>query len=572
MFGLRSRLREAEARLAQEQAERQKVETELHALKAAFEERLSARTAELERVNAALEHQGEALRESRDVLALAIRGGRMGVWCNDYRKKCLWWSAELAEIVGLEAKPFESPEDNFYAYIHEDDHARLKAAVDEALQERTEYRVEFRFRHASGEWRWMEGRGRAVYGTDGEPIMVHGMGIDTTARRRHEDELQRANAELAEADRRKDDFLAVLAHELRNPLAPIKNSVTVLKARPMPDLQMAWARDVVERQVDQMARLLDDLLDLSRISRNRLELRKERVELAHVIAAAVETSRPMIDSAGHELNLTGPSDPVYLDADPIRLAQVLENLLNNAAKYTERGGRITLEATLEGRELVLSVRDNGIGISEEQLPRIFDMFAQTNSALQRAQGGLGIGLSLVRALVEKHGGSVMAYSEGLGRGSEFMVRLPVAQARMIERESAPEEDLPVPSGCRIVVADDNSDAAESLAIMLRMSGNEVRTGRDGVEAVSIAESYKPEVVLLDIGMPRMNGYEAARRIRRERWGRNMMLIALTGWGQDEDKRRALEAGFDHHLTKPVDAELLEKLVASARPAQRPQTG
>lgn len=572
MFERKRRLREAEERLAQETAQKEKAEAELRAVKLRFEQRLTERTAQLERINAGLELQREALRDSRDVLALAMRGGRMGAWRNDYRTKCLWWSAELAEIVGLEAQPFEAPEDNFYAYVHEDDHARLKAAVEAALRERSDYTVEFRFRHASGEWRWMEGRGRAVYGDDGAPVTVYGIAIDTTARRRYEEELQRTNAELVQADRRKDEFLAVLTHELRNPLAPIKNSVTVLKARPMPDFQMAWARDVVERQVDQMTRVLDDLLDVSRISRNRLELRKERVELAHVVASAVETSRALIDSAGHELILAMPSEPVFLEADAMRLTQVFVNLLDNAAKYTERGGRITLEGTLEGRELVVSVRDNGIGISEEQLPRVFDRFAQTNSALRRVQGGLGIGLTLVHALVEMHGGSVIAYSDGPGRGSEFMVRLPLAPVRVPQRDEAPEEAPSAPAGCRILVADDNSDAAESLALMLRMSGNEVRTGRDGVEAVSIADSYRPDVVLLDIGMPRMNGYDAARRIRREAWGRNMMLIALTGWGQDEDKRRALEAGFDHHLTKPVDAEALEKLVASARPAGNPHSG
>jgi PAS domain S-box-containing protein len=567
VFTLTRHRRESEERLEREIAEREKAEAKLRALEASFEQRVAMRTAELARANAELERERDRLRESRDALALAMRGGRMGAWSRDLETNRLWWSRELEEIFGLAPGTFEGSEDGFFAYVHEDDHALLKTAVEEALRDRTDYTVEFRFRHSSGEWRWMEARGRAVYGARGEPLTLYGIGIDTTTRRRSEDELRRENAELTEADRRKDEFLAVLAHELRNPLAPIKNSVTMLKARPMPDEQMAWARDAVERQVDLMARLLDDLLDVSSMAREKLELRKERVELAHVVDTAVARSRPLIDAAGHELTISVPSEPVYVDADSVRLAQVLANLLDNAAKYTERGGHIRLSANVEGRELVISVKDDGIGIAEEHLPRLFDMFAQTTSALHRAQGGLGIGLSLARALVELHGGSVMAYSEGPGRGSEFMVRLPLARTRMLERDAHAPEEPAAPAGRRILVADDNHDAAESLAMMLRMGGNDVRTGRDGVEAVTIAHSYHPQVVLLDIGMPRMNGYDAARRIRSEPWGREMMLIALTGWGQDEDKRRAREAGFDHHLTKPVDADELEKLVASARPVQ-----
>jgi len=565
VFPLTRHRRESEERLEREIAEREKAEAKLRALEASFEQRVVMSTAELTRANAELERERDRLRESRDALALAMRGGRMGAWSRDLETNRLWWSRELEEIFGLAPGTFEGSEDGFFAYVHEDDHALLKTAVEEALRDRTDYTVEFRFRHSSGEWRWMEARGRAVYGAGGEPLTLYGIGIDTTTRRRSEDELRRENAELTEADRRKDEFLAVLAHELRNPLAPIKNSVTMLKARPMPDEQTAWARDAVERQVDLMARLLDDLLDVSSMAREKLELRKERVELAHVVDTAVGRSRPLIDAAGHELTISVPSEPVYVDADPVRLAQVLANLLDNAAKYTERGGHIRLSANVEGRELVISVKDDGIGIAEEHLPRLFDMFAQTTSALRRAQGGLGIGLSLARALVELHGGSVMAYSEGPGRGSEFMVRLPLARTRMLERDAHAPEEPAAPAGRRILVADDNHDAAESLAMMLRMGGNDVRTGRDGVEAVTIAQSYHPQVVLLDIGMPRMNGYDAARRIRSEPWGREMMLIALTGWGQDEDKRRAREAGFDHHLTKPVDADELEKLVASARP-------
>ena len=466
-------------------------------------------------------------------------------------------------MLGLQPGTLEMSEAGFFAHVHEDDHARLKAAMDAAAREGGDYTVEFRFRHASGEWRWMEARGRVVRRADGAPGTLSGIGIDTTVRRRAEDELRRQNAELLAGDRRKDDFLAVLAHELRNPLAPIKNSVAVLRAGPMPDPQSSWARDIIDRQVDRMARLLDDLLDVSRIARGRLELHVERVELAGIVDSALETSRPLIDGAGHELAVELPPHPVYLDADPGRIGQALENLLGNAAKYTERGGRIRLAASVEGRELVLSVRDSGIGLAEDQLASVFDMFAQTESTRERAQGGLGIGLALVKAIAKAHHGDVMAYSEGPGKGSEFMVTLPLGTPRMLERESAGAAAPASPERRRVLIADDNSDAAESLALMLQLGGHDVRTGRDGVEAVSIAESFRPHVAVLDIGMPRMNGYDAARAIRALPGADAVVLVALTGWGQDEDKRRAEEAGFDHHFTKPVDAAQLESLIVSS---------
>jgi PAS domain S-box-containing protein len=358
------------------------------------------------------------------------------------------------------------------------------------------------------------------------------------------DQRKRTEEALRESDRRKDAFLATLAHELRNPLAPIRNAVEVLKAKGTPDPELTWCREVIERQVGQMARLLDDLLDVSRITRNKLELRKERVTLATVLESAVETSRPVIDGGGHELTVSLPSEPVYLDADPVRLAQVFANLLNNAAKYTEGGGRIRLAAERVGQELVVSVGDNGIGIAADVLPRLFRMFSQAKAALERSQGGLGIGLSLVRGLVEMHGGTVEARSGGPGAGSEFVVKLPIAVASAVPEQPPAEVKKPCGVRCKIVVADDNRDAADSLALMLRLKGHEVRNARDGEEAVEAAEAFRPDVVLLDIGMPRLNGYEVARRIREQLWGKDMVLVALTGWGQDEDRRRSEEAGFD----------------------------
>lgn len=377
-------------------------------------------------------------------------------------------------------------------------------------------------------------------------------------------ERQQLMNQLKEADRRKDDFLATLAHELRNPLAPVRNAVQVLRAKGPDTPELRWGHDVIDRQVSHLTRLIDDLLDVSRITRDKLELRKEPVELTEVVKGAVETSRPLIEQCGHELTLTLPPEPIYLNADLIRLAQVFMNLLTNAAKYTERGGRIWLTAERQGSEIVVRVKDTGVGIAAEKLPRLFEMFFQVDRANERSQSGLGIGLSLVRRLVEMHGGTVKAHSAGIGMGSEFIVRLPVLHHQKslpaLEPTEKGEKEAR-PSSC-ILVVDDMRDSAESLAMLLRLAGNEVHTAHDGLEAIEAAERFRPAVALLDIGMPNLDGYEACRRIREQPWGKNMMLIALTGWGQEEDKRRTEEAGFNAHLVKPVDLTALMNLLAS----------
>ena len=376
---------------------------------------------------------------------------------------------------------------------------------------------------------------------------------------------KRTEAAFQELDRRKDEFLAILAHELRNPLAPLSNSLEVLRLAENSSELREQTRGVMERQVRQMVRLVDDLMDVSRMTRGKVELRRERTELAAVLESAVETARPVIEASGHELTVTLPPEPVLLDADPSRLAQVFSNLLNNAAKYTEQAGQIRLIASRQEGEVVVKVRDTGIGIPGDVLPRIFDIFTQGDRSLERAQGGLGIGLSIVRGMVELHGGSVMARSAGPGQGSEFAVRLPVLAAPTPEIQAAEGDGEPaaLPAHRRILVADDNQDSAESLALLLTLRGSEVRIAHDGWEAVEAAAAFAPDIVLLDIGMPRLNGYEAARKIReQDRRGERMVLIALTGWGQDEDRQRSTEAGFDFHLVKPVDFAALEQLLAS----------
>ena len=385
-------------------------------------------------------------------------------------------------------------------------------------------------------------------------------------------ERMRLIRELRDADRRKDEFLATLAHELRNPLAPIRNALHVMQLAENNPAAIEQARGMMERQLGQMVRLIDDLLDVSRITRGKLDLRKERVDLAVVIGGAVDTTRPLIEASGHALTITLPPEPVFLDGDPIRLAQVFSNLLNNAAKYMDRGGHIWLTGVKDGGDIVVTVRDSGIGIPPEALPTIFDMFAQVDRSLEKSQGGLGIGLTLVKRLVEMHGGSVDARSAGVGKGSEFIARLPIVMSRKSPR--ALQEDSVrkgTALGCRILIADDNRDAAESMSMVLRLMGNEVRTVHDGVQAIEEAAAFRPDVLLLDIGMPRMNGYDVARRVREQRWGSEMILVALTGWGQDDDKRRAIEAGFDQHFTKPVNPAVLEKLVKGLHAAANTAT-
>ncbi|HYC47461.1 MAG TPA: ATP-binding protein [Burkholderiales bacterium] len=396
---------------------------------------------------------------------------------------------------------------------------------------------------------------------DGRFVHTRCFTRDVTDRKRTEQALRQSRLALEEADRRKDEFLATLAHELRNPLAPICNSLEVMKRAGDDATLSERCRSTIERQVAQLVRLVDDLLDVSRITSNRLELRKERVELARVIEGAVETSRPLIDAMGHELTVRLPLRPIHVDADVTRLAQVFANLLNNAAKYTERGGRISVTAACEGNALVVRVADTGFGISEDVLPRIFDMFTQADDTMRRSQGGLGVGLTLAKRLVEMHGGEISARSEGPGKGSEFIVRLPLAEQPAAA--PAPATSGPaVGASRRVLIVDDNADSARSLEILLGLAGHIVRSAHDGAEALVAAAEFRPDVILLDIGLPEIDGYEVARRIRSEPWAGKTMLVALTGWGQDSDRERSRDAGFDHHLVKPADLGLLTSLLAS----------
>ncbi len=410
--------------------------------------------------------------------------------------------------------------------------------------------------------------------SNGRIIGASKIARDITQRKRDEKSLQeaysaaqqeiasreRAEAALRENDRRKDEFLATLAHEMRNPLAPIRQAALVSKAVTATESQKRWAHEVIDRQVRNMALLLDDLLDISRVTRGTLELRKQPTELAAVVDAAVETARPIVDARHHRLSIRLPPEPIVFRADPLRLAQVLSNLLTNAAKYTDPQGDIELRATVTAGELLISVTDNGIGITSDALDRVFTMFSQVKSAQDRSEGGLGIGLALAKGLVELHEGRITVHSAGAGRGSRFTVHLPFVNADQLRQDPAGEAAYDQPSQRRVLIADDNRDGAESLAVLLRMEGHDVTVVHNGQEALAAFDRLQPSAVLLDIGMPELDGYQAAREIRSRAAGAGVILIAVTGWGQHNDKARAQAAGFDHHFTKPVDLARLEDLL------------
>jgi two-component system, chemotaxis family, CheB/CheR fusion protein len=386
---------------------------------------------------------------------------------------------------------------------------------------------------------------------------------DVSERKRAEQALQQSEQALREADRRKDEFLALLAHELRNPLAPIRYALAANKKTGGTPEQRQQADEIIERQVSHMSRLLDDLLDVSRITRGMLELKKRPIELASVVASAIETARPVLDAKHHTLTVDLPKQAVRLAADPVRLAQVLSNLLINAAKYTDEGGQIQLRAARERDEVVISVKDDGIGLSADMLPRLFTIFCQEPETLARAEGGLGVGLSLVRGLVTLHGGTVNARSDGPGTGSEFIVRLPIDATAETAADSARTADASPPDvGLKVLVVDDNRDAADTCAMLLEMSGHHVQTAYTARQALELGRTFRPRVLLLDIGLPDVDGYALAQQVRATSWGGRAALVAVTGWGQEDDRLRAQRAGFDHHLVKPIDGESMEALLRS----------
>jgi PAS domain S-box-containing protein len=503
-----------------------------------------------------VQSRSRALETSEKLYRAIGESMNYGVWVTDAEGRVIYISDSFLKLVGLTRE--QAANDGWGSVLHPDDLEDTMRAWKECARTGNLWYREHRMMGVDGKYHAILGQGVPIRDAAGNVQRWAGINLDISR-------LKNTERALLEADRRKDEFLATLAHELRNPLAPIRNAVRILDSDAADDRQRKWGREVISRQVQRMSLLLDDLLDVSRITRGQLELKKDYVDLKSVVNVAVETARPLLDAKRHQLTVNLPSDNVRLEADPLRLSQVIGNLLTNAAKYTDPEGRIELDARLENAELAIAIRDNGIGLTEEVMPGLFTMFSQVNSAIDRAEGGLGIGLALVKGLVALHGGRVEVRSEGLGRGSEFILHLPhkvlaPADAAIAEPETGAANANAVRRG-RVLVADDNRDAAESLGLVLRFMGYEVSIAYGGAEALAIAARERPRAAIIDIGMPGMSGHEVARRMRLEAWGRHAVLVALTGWGQDSDKQAARAAGFDDHLTKPVDPDDVEAVLS-----------
>jgi signal transduction histidine kinase/DNA-binding response OmpR family regulator len=526
--------------LSAEVAERRRTQEELSVLAQELEERVAQRTSELERANS-------ALRASEERFQLALKNSRIFVYTTDRDLRCTWVSDQNSSSAW---RPILGSRDDGVAPPEQA--KPLRELKERVLETGVGERSVFSFE--------IEGR-TLQYDLTVEPFLDdRGVRAGVAIAVMDITDLKQAESALRDADRRKDEFLATLAHELRNPLAPIRNAIQILhlKASTLED----WhnAADVIDRQSRQMTHLVDDLLDISRITRGKLALRMQPVKLREVIEGAIETSRPLIGARGHQLNVDIPQEDLILNGDLTRLSQILSNLLNNAAKFTEPGGTISLAAKRDSGEVLIAVKDNGVGIPAEVMPCVFQMFAQFDGHLDRSQGGLGIGLQLVKSLVEMHGGTIEASSAGAGQGSEFVVRLPLVLNSTHAADPPVAAEAAASGRLRVLIVDDNQDNVDSLRLLLGLMGHNVRVALEGMEGIRVAEEFRPDVVLLDIGMPNLDGHEVCRRIRAHDWGRSMVLIAQTGWGQDEDRRRTQAAGFDCHLVKPINhADLTEML-------------
>ncbi len=516
----------------------------------------------------ALQESEARYREREADLARSQALAHLGSWRWNVVDDTVAWSQELYRIFGVDPCTFVPSNEAARSLIHPDDQAAQGERVRKALSGERIPAFESRIIRPNGEERTVLASGFDVeFDEAGKPTALFGTILDITDQKRAEEALHTANAQLAEASRNKDEFIAILSHELRNPLAPIRYALPVLQAQKVDDAGNR-AIAVIDRQVDHLTRLVDDLLDVSRITRGKIELRQEHITLASVVTAAAEAASPAMVAARHNLKITVPDEPIWLHGDAARISQVITNLLNNSAKYTPRGGEIVVATERVEGHVVIRVRDNGIGIPREALPTIFDMFTQVPRP-DRSPGGLGIGLALVKRLVEMHDGTIEVQSGGAGEGAEFVIRLPIA-AEVHVTESVPPRSVATEHGrLRVLIVDDNADLVDMLAIAVENAGHEVRKALDGRSAISAALSYRPDVVLLDLGLPVMSGLEVAKELKRQPETAGAQLVALTGWGGAEDKRLTEEAGFEHHLTKPTDPKMVERLLAQFAARRRP---
>jgi PAS domain S-box-containing protein len=512
---------------------------------------------DLERRSRSLQEANEALRRSETRYQLAVRGSSAGLWDWDIADRAFFISPRFRDLLGYTAGEMPDAVGAVLALLHPDDAPRVRSALAAHLRERAPFQLECRLRDSSGHWRWFYMAGAALWDEKGLAYRMAGSVVEVTERKEAERVLQEAN-------RAKDEFLATLAHELRNPLAPIRTGLEILRRDKANGLPSEQARGTMERQLAHMVRLIDDLLDISRINSGKIQIAPERVDLLKVVETALELSRPAMNAAGHRLVVDVPRDPVFLMGDATRLAQALGNLLNNAARYTPGGGRIALHVRPQGRVVEIAIEDNGEGIPAHMLENIFQLFTQVRAAGRGAQGGLGIGLFLVRSLIQLHGGTVAASSDGEGAGSTFTVRLPCFDARAADA-SRPREGSAGPSlaGLKVLVVDDNVDAAQTLSLVLEMEGCVTAMLHEGSSVSAQAAAFQPDVILLDIGLPDMTGHEVAERLRSNPAFAHVLLIAITGWGAEQDRKRSAAAGFDHHLTKPVEIAALEPLLRKA---------
>jgi PAS domain S-box-containing protein len=494
----------------------------------------------------------ERLKASEEHFRLLADNAPVMIWMSGHNRLCTWFNQAWLDFVGRTME--EEKGEGWLENIHPDDVTACTGLYARAFEARRPFTVEYRIRHRSGEYRWVLEHGVPVFSREGQLLRYIGSAVDITEKKEAEER------HLREA-RLKDEFLATLAHELRNPLAPIRSAAENLQLVSPPTPEIAKVKEVIERQVKHLVRLVDDLLDIARVTKGRIMLRKEETDIAAVITHAVETTRDLL--ARKRQRLSVEVRPVGVDCDFTRLSQVVTNLLINASKYTEDEGQIWLEAGREEDQAVICVRDSGVGIPPEFLPQVFDLFAQGPRTLEHSRGGLGIGLTLVKNLVELHGGTVTAASEGAGKGSKFLVRLPALPNAGAEAE--PETEIAAAPGMRrVLVVDDNEDAADMIALALRVQGHDVLTTTTGEDALDLVPQFGPDVILLDIGLPGIDGYEVARRLRAAPEGRDVLLVALTGYGYEEDKQLASGAGFDLHLTKPVETETLVKVMGKRR--------